>query len=125
MDATSRRQSSRGLLFALVFFVQYALADVQPSFVWGFNTVSRVVATLLNTFIFAFQFSASALPECARLQIYVGTTGNGITTASQPPYTMIAYEAGGITTTQSVGTDLQNLWWTVDHAGGKGPCRFF
>ncbi|KAF8519803.1 hypothetical protein BU17DRAFT_47484 [Hysterangium stoloniferum] len=50
----------------------------------------------------------------------------------QPPYTMFAYENSSITTVQTLGSDPQNLLWTVDHpagdmadangnAGGVGP----
>ncbi|KAF8496355.1 hypothetical protein JB92DRAFT_2746917 [Gautieria morchelliformis] len=39
-----------------------------------------------------------------------------MSTAAQPPYTLIAYESAGIPTRQVVGSDPNNLFWTVDHA---------
>ncbi|KAF8496351.1 hypothetical protein JB92DRAFT_2990455, partial [Gautieria morchelliformis] len=39
-----------------------------------------------------------------------------LSTPAQPPYTLIAYESAGIPTRQVVGSDPNNLFWTVDHA---------
>ncbi|KAF8496353.1 hypothetical protein JB92DRAFT_2990520 [Gautieria morchelliformis] len=39
-----------------------------------------------------------------------------MSTPAQPPYTLFAYESGGIPTRQLVGSDPNNLFWTVDHA---------
>ncbi|KAF8586764.1 hypothetical protein K439DRAFT_917258 [Ramaria rubella] len=67
------------------------------SFVWGFNT-----------------FNGTSLPECAAAPIFLQTPG-----ATQPPYYFFAHEAAGITTVHSLGSDINNLTWTVDHAAGS------
>ncbi|KAF8519801.1 hypothetical protein BU17DRAFT_65803 [Hysterangium stoloniferum] len=59
---------------------------------------------------------ANNLPECAQIRIFVTAKGPVV---PQPPYTMFAYEGSSITTVQTLGSDPQNLLWTVDHPAGE------
>jgi len=88
------------LLVALTCSVESEAAVMEGSFVWGFGG-----------------YSSSQFPECGRMHIKPGTMPS-ITAAVKPPYTMIAYEAGGMATAQTLGSDPANLWWTVDHKAG-------
>ena len=49
----------------------------------------------------------------------VVTPGTGSTASlGTPPYYMLAFQPGGVTTRSLLGTDPANLQWTVDHPAG-------
>jgi hypothetical protein len=56
------------------------------------------------------------LPQCAPLVIYVNN--NIATVKPVPPYYLVAFEAGGLSTVSYVGYDVGNLIWTVNHLTG-------
>ncbi len=43
---------------------------------------------------------------------------NDTSAVGVPPYYVVAFEPGGVPTTQNVGNSSGNLSWLVDHAAG-------
>ncbi|KIJ49169.1 hypothetical protein M422DRAFT_205380 [Sphaerobolus stellatus SS14] len=56
----------------------------------------------------------TSLVECSKIQIFVATSASN-TAVAAAPFIMFAYEVAGLTTIQNLGSDPDNLFWTVDH----------
>ncbi|KAF8496354.1 hypothetical protein JB92DRAFT_2834618 [Gautieria morchelliformis] len=99
MASKSRRGTIS--LLTIAFLTGTAHADVNPTFGWGFKT-----------------FTSLSLPECGSLELFVDSIvdSTGMTTPVPPPYILFAYESGGIPTRRLIGSDPNNVFWTVDHA---------
>ncbi|GJE96423.1 hypothetical protein PsYK624_126200 [Phanerochaete sordida] len=78
-------------------------------------TVSGVAAQLRPAFQWTWGPGAPSTPsfeECQTLPISLIGVG-------QPPYYMLAFESGGISTSSQIGYDPANLWWQVNHKQGS------
>ncbi|KAF8970972.1 hypothetical protein BDZ97DRAFT_1410986 [Flammula alnicola] len=92
------------LFWLLATFVSPSLAQTSKLFQWGFAN------TALST----------SLPTCVSLPIIVKSfdpTTNA--TNGTPPYYMIAFAVGGTPVTTFIGTDENNLSWTVTQPVGS------
>ncbi|KZT39184.1 hypothetical protein SISSUDRAFT_666637 [Sistotremastrum suecicum HHB10207 ss-3] len=69
---------------------------------------------------FTWYFAGSTtLPECGTIGIIVDTSPlPNSTQVARPPYYMLAYEVSGIATVSNIGSDSDELSWTIKHASG-------
>lgn len=67
---------------------------------------------------FGNNFILTELQECQTLPIIVQSITNDTSAVGVPPYYVVAFEPGGVPTTQNVGNSSGNLSWLVDHAAG-------
>lgn len=61
-------------------------------------------------------------PACSNVTLFVEAMPTSRTNSplvvSTPPYTLYAFEPGGIPKAQNIGSDPSNLTWVVDHSPG-------
>ncbi|KAF8193736.1 hypothetical protein BJ912DRAFT_960300 [Pholiota molesta] len=92
------------VIWLIAAFIRPSLAQTSGLFQWSFAN------TALST----------SIPTCYSLSIIVeslNTTTNG--TAGTPPYYMIAFAIGKTPVTTFIGTDQNNLNWTVTEPAGS------
>lgn len=63
---------------------------------------------------------SQSLPTCETFSLIVKPKTNS-TVIGTPPYYLMAFEVGGIPTTNFAGTDPNSLNWQVNHQAGE-PC---
>ena len=56
---------------------------------------------------------------CQKVPIVAIPLNSSVTDVGQGPYTMIAFPPGGVPTMQEIGSDPNNLTWTVDQPAGE------
>ncbi|KLO16881.1 hypothetical protein SCHPADRAFT_994839 [Schizopora paradoxa] len=96
----------RTLLLAAVLLaiLQTCLGQSQSAFQWKFNTNSV----------------STSLVGCSNYPILVQSRNTSNASAlGTPPYYMIAFNPGGVATTSFIGSDPNNLTWTVNQSGGS------
>ncbi|KAK7679058.1 hypothetical protein QCA50_018002 [Cerrena zonata] len=85
---------------SLALCVQQCAAERTFSWKLGNNLVSDTFAT------------------CQNVPIVVTPINSSVTDIGVAPYTMYAFQPGGIPTMQNIGSDPNNLTWQVDHSSG-------
>lgn len=72
----------------------------------------------LFPYYFFIQFDGTTLTECQSYQVDVSTDPSTKLTAV-PPFYLTAYVPGGIPTTTFLGSNLDDLQWTVNQPSGR------
>ncbi|KDQ62739.1 hypothetical protein JAAARDRAFT_469889 [Jaapia argillacea MUCL 33604] len=87
-------------------------------------STSSLCAAQTNTFFWGFtEDSNPNLQTCVTYSLGIEPDANNISGSSTPPYYLIAYELGGVTTVTPVGST--SLSWQVTHRPGAfSPNRF-
>lgn len=97
--------SGRTVACAFMFLVANAHAQMPRTFRWSFTQSS----------------TSGSLEECQTLTVALESLEG--TASSEPlgtpPYSMLAFEPGGIPTTSALGSDPAHLSWQVKHARGS------
>ncbi|KAF9492395.1 hypothetical protein BDN71DRAFT_1473847 [Pleurotus eryngii] len=80
------------------------------------------LCTAQTSRLFQWQFAeqiSTDLPTCREMRIIVKSFNADNSTHGTPPYYMRSFELGGLPTTTLIGTDENDLRWTVTHPLGK------
>lgn len=89
---------------ALLFLSLSSLCKAQTSRLFQWQFVNQI---------------SSDLPACREMRIIVKSYNADNSTHGTPPYYMRSFELGGLPTTSFIGTDENDLRWTVAHPIGE------